>query len=203
MKVTVFSCDAAVNESETLAIEHLKQQLQSVGGNDEWILLTNLAFSVTHQFQSDEIDIIAIGFDGPRILSPAQVISLSRALAPKSAVAVDGSLRRLAGYVNLELQTPKVQTLGLTAADQRSEIYSLCACLSGLFASPDDGESSGATEILAAGQADAPEHRQDRTQLDFGPTFSSCAFSTMPIEYNRYMADLCLKENDHVTRLFC
>lgn len=51
----------------------------------------------------------AIGFDAPRVLSPAQVISLSHALAPKSAVAVDGSLRRLAGYVNLELQTPKEQ----------------------------------------------------------------------------------------------
>ncbi|MCI0667733.1 MAG: NERD domain-containing protein, partial [Methylococcaceae bacterium] len=169
-------------------------------GNDEWILLTNLAFSVTHQFQSDEIDIIAIGppgvrvievkhwtagwidanapiveveadkitnkarkigttlrrivsdlprvdgtflltqpvskvkrltgkmlrgvpfytlnqwkdvvdFDGPRVLSPGQIASLSRALAPKSAVAIDGSVRRLAGYVNLELQSPKQERL--------------------------------------------------------------------------------------------
>ena len=32
---------------------------------------------------------------------------LGRALEPKSAVAIDGSLRRLAGYVNLELMTPK------------------------------------------------------------------------------------------------
>jgi len=186
-----------VNESEATAIDHLKHQLQSTPGDDEWILLTNLAFSVTHQFQSDEIDIIAIGppgvrvievkhwtpgwvqshkdlveqeadkltnkarkigttlrriardlprvdgvflltrqpskvrklaerppirgvtcltlnqwkaatgFDGPPVLSPAQVRSLSRTLFPKSAVAVDGSLRRLAGYVNLELQTPK------------------------------------------------------------------------------------------------
>jgi hypothetical protein len=198
MRVTVFPCGAAVNESETAAIEHLKRQLQSVGGDDEWILLTNLAFSVTHQFQSDEIDMVAIGppgvrvievkhwttawvdanselveqegdkvtnkarkigttlrriafdlprvdgailltqppskvkrlsgrlvrgvsfhtlnkwkdaigFDGPSVLSPSQMTSLSRALAPKSAVAVDGSLRRLAGYVNLELQTPKTE----------------------------------------------------------------------------------------------
>lgn len=428
MKVTVFSCGAAVNESEMQAIEHLKQQLQSVGGSDEWVLLTNLAFSVTHQFQSDEIDVIAIGppgvrvievkhwaagwvdshkdlveqeadkvtnkarkigttlrrvvsdlprvdgailltqptskikrlagrqvrgvtfhtlkqwrdaigFDAPRVLSPAQVISLSRALAPKSAVAVDGSLRRLAGYVNLELQTPKeqrfhrvykgshparrdrvvlhlydlsaddgknaevkakreadalrrlqlypwaprildswqdapgyagemffftvvdpaapcledrasdaswnstnrllfardavralnelhqegateepvvhrkltpqtilvrhdnspifvgfdlakipsdisvasssvpasdypqsvapeIQTQGLTAADQRSDVYSLCVCLSGLFVGLDDGLSIGATEILAAGLAEAPEHRCKLTDLD-------------------------------------
>ena len=31
---------------------------------------------------------------------------LARALAPKSAVAVDGTLKRLAGYTRLELQTP-------------------------------------------------------------------------------------------------
>ncbi len=31
----------------------------------------------------------------------------ARNLEPKTAVAMDGSLRRLAGYVNLELQTPK------------------------------------------------------------------------------------------------
>jgi len=198
VRVTVFPCGAAVNESEAAAIDRLTRELQNVGGDGEWILLTNLAFSVTHQFQSDEIDIIAIGppgvrvievkhwatgwveshtdlveqeadkvtnkarkigttlrrvvsdlprvdgailltqppskvkrladrqvrgvtlhslkqwkdavgFDGPRVLSARQVTSLSRALAPKSAVAVDGSLRRLAGYVNLELQTPKEQ----------------------------------------------------------------------------------------------
>lgn len=196
MRVTIFPCGAAVNESEVSAIEHLKSHLQNIGGDDEWIILTNLAFSVTHQFQSDEIDMVvigtagvrvievkhwtaqwvdshkdlvereaekvtnkarkigttlrrtvrdlpyvngailstqtpskvkklagrevrgvrfhtlkqwkeAIGFDGPRVLSPQEVKSLSRVLEPKSAVAVDGSLRRLAGYANLELQTPK------------------------------------------------------------------------------------------------
>lgn len=198
MRVTVFPCGAAINESETIALEQLKRQLQSTPGDDEWILLTNLAFSVTHQFQSDEIDIVAIGppgvrvvevkhwtaswvdanaaaveheadkvtnkarkigttlrriasdltrvdgvflltqpaskvkrlsgklvrgvtyyslnqakdavgIDGPHLLSSAQIKSLSLALAPKSLVAVDGSLRRLAGYVNLELQTPREQ----------------------------------------------------------------------------------------------
>ena len=185
-----------MNESEVSAIEHLKSQLQSIGGDDEWIVLTNIAFSVTHQFQSDEIDMIIIGptgvhvievkhwtvqwvdshkdlveqeaekvtnkarkigttlrrivrdlpridgtilstqapsavkklagrevrgvrfhtlkqwkeaieFDGPRVLSTQQVNSLSRSLEPRSAIAIDGSLRRFAGYVNLELQTPK------------------------------------------------------------------------------------------------
>ena len=49
----------------------------------------------------------AVGFDSPTALSPQQVTMLGRTLEPKSAVAIDGSLRRLAGYVNLELQTPK------------------------------------------------------------------------------------------------
>jgi hypothetical protein len=60
MKVTLFPCGPAANESELKAFEHLKSCLQSAPGNDEWILLTNLAFSVTHQLQSDEIDICGV-----------------------------------------------------------------------------------------------------------------------------------------------
>ena len=196
MRVTHITCGPAANESELKALAHLNQKLRSIPGNDEWILLTNLAFSVTHQHQSDEIDIIAIGppgirvidvkhwtahwvdsnayeveheadkvtykarkvgttlrrqfenlgrvdgsflltqnssnakrltgrkvrgvsfcslsdwkdainYDSPHILSPLDVKRLANELEPKSAVALDGSLRRLAGYVNLELQSPK------------------------------------------------------------------------------------------------
>ena len=196
MKVTLFPCGPAANESELKASAHLQSRLISIPGNDEWILLTNLAFSVTHQLQSDEIDMIAIGppgvrvievkhlsaqwidsntnsmgqeaervtnkarkigttlrkivpdlarvdgvflltrepskvkrlagkkvrgvqyhaltdwkgaigFDSPHMLTSLQVKRLARTLEPRSAVAVDGSLRRLAGYINLELQTPK------------------------------------------------------------------------------------------------
>ncbi|MFN0171598.1 MAG: protein kinase domain-containing protein, partial [Bryobacteraceae bacterium] len=196
MKVTLFSCGPAANESELKAFAHLKSHLQSIQGDDEWILLTNLAFSVTHQLQSDEIDIVAIGPPGVRVievkhwtaqwvdthrdivaqeadrvtnkarkigttlrkivpqlphvdgaillteepskvkrlagkedrgvrfytlnewkavigfessiaLARSQVTMLGRALEPRSGVAMDGSLRRFAGYVNLELQTPK------------------------------------------------------------------------------------------------
>ena len=202
MKVTVIPCGEVVNESEALAIDRLKRNLQSTAAppgqcpDDEWILLTNLAFSVTHQFQSADIDIIAIGppgvrvievkhwsvgwcdanvelvakeadkltlkarkigttlrrvtadlprvdgailltrqpskvrklvdlgpvrgvslyslnqwkdavgFEEPRVLTPNQVRSLAKAIEPKSAVRLEGSLRRLAGYVNLERQTP-------------------------------------------------------------------------------------------------
>jgi len=196
MKVTLFSCGPAANESELLAFKHLETRLQSMAGDGEWILLTNLAFSVTHHLQSDEVDIIAIGppgvhvievkhwtsqwaeahpdlveheaekitekarkigttlrkllkdlprvdgtilltqensklkkllgrhvrgvsfnslnewktavgFDSAAHLTPQQVRALGRSLEPKSAVALDGSLRRFAGYVNLELTTPR------------------------------------------------------------------------------------------------
>ena len=198
MKVTLFHCGPAVNESERTAFEHIKSRLISVPGDDEWVLLTNLTFSATHRLQSDEIDIVAIGppgvrvieikhwtaawadrrpdlvereadrvtnkarkigttlrkkapnlgrvdgaflvteasskvnrfqgrvvrvvrgvpfhtlktwrdaigLDSPSSLSPQEIRMLARALAPKSEVAVDGTLKRLAGYTRLELQTP-------------------------------------------------------------------------------------------------
>ena len=71
MKVIHFPCGPAANESERKAFEHLKIRLQSTpsdDGDDTWILLTNLAFSVTHQLQSDEIDIIAVGPPGVRVV---------------------------------------------------------------------------------------------------------------------------------------
>ena len=68
MRVTPFSCGPAGNESELKALKHLQTRLQSLPGNDQWILLTNLAFSVTHQLQSDEIDIVAIGPPGVRVI---------------------------------------------------------------------------------------------------------------------------------------
>jgi hypothetical protein len=196
MRVKVIQCGSLANESERKAIEQLKQRLLSEPGDGEWILLTNLAFSVTHRLQSDEIDIVAIGPPGvrvievkhwttewardrplevereadlvtskarkvgtslrryvadlphvagaflltreasklkrlggetirgvgfhtlsawkdalglgaPSILSPLDVRRLSQHLEPRSPVAIDGSLRRLAGYVNLELRSSK------------------------------------------------------------------------------------------------
>lgn len=196
MKVIHFPCGSAANESEIKACQHLKSRLESEPGDDRWILLSNLAFSVTHSLQSDEIDLVVIGppgvrvvevkhwtsqwaeanrqlleqeadrvtnkarkigttlrnrcpslprvdgvilltqeaskvrhlagkpvrgvslhglndwktavaFDDPPRLSPNDITRLSRLLEPKSSVAIDGSLRRLAGYVHLELQTPR------------------------------------------------------------------------------------------------
>jgi serine/threonine protein kinase len=196
VKVTLFSCGPAANDSEINAFRKMEGALRSVAGDGAWVLLTNLAFSVTNQLQSDEIDTVAIGppgvrvvevkhwsaqwvdahadlvvqeadrvtnkarkigttlrkiisnlprvdgailltqepskvkklvgkevrgvrfyslnewkealgFDFPATMTPQQVNMLGRTLEPRSGVAIDGSLRRLAGYVNLELQTPK------------------------------------------------------------------------------------------------
>ena len=195
MNVTHISCGPAANDSERKAFERLKGSLISELRDGEWLLLTNLAFSATHRRQSDEIDIVAIGppgvrvievkhwnaawvdqnvelaeheaervmdkvrkmattlrrsvpelgrvdgvilvtqdaakvrplegrvlrgirfhtlrswqgalaLDEPASLTPPQVKLLGRVLYPKANVAMDGTLKRLAGYVNLTLQTP-------------------------------------------------------------------------------------------------
>ena len=196
MKAYPVPCGPAVNESERKAINQLKTRLIFAPGDDEWLLLTNLTFSATHRFQSDEIDIVAIGppgvrvievkhwtaawvkrhpgiveqeadrvtnkarkigttlrrrvpnlprvdgaflvtetatkvkelegrepvrgvsfhtfktwcgalgLDSPKVLSLQQIRALGRSLEPRSTVALDGTLKRLAGYTRLELQTP-------------------------------------------------------------------------------------------------
>ena len=199
MKVVHVPCGPAVNESERKALERIKSRLRSERGSDEWLLLTNLAFSATHLRQSDEIDIVAIGPPGvqivevkhwtetwinrniavvereaervsekarkigtmlrkqvpnlPRVdgvflvtqpasknptikdirpvrgvpfytlkkradavglfaqkvLSQDEVRKLGKALEPTSAVALDGTLKRMADYARLKLLTPRDQ----------------------------------------------------------------------------------------------
>lgn len=64
----MFSCGPAANESESKAFDYLKRRLQSVTGDGEFILLTNLSFSITHRLQSDEVDIVVIGPPGVRVI---------------------------------------------------------------------------------------------------------------------------------------
>ena len=64
MKVNHIPCGQIANDSEAKAIEFLKNALRSAPGNDEWILLTNLSFSVNNQAQSEEIDIVVLGPPG-------------------------------------------------------------------------------------------------------------------------------------------
>ena len=67
-RVKVVTCGPAVNESERKAIEGLKTRLISAQRDGEWLLLTNLLFSATPRRQSDEIDIVAIGPPGVRVV---------------------------------------------------------------------------------------------------------------------------------------
>ena len=67
-KVKVVACGPAVNESERKAIAQLKTRLISAQPDGEWLLLTNLPFSANHRRQSDEIDILAIGPPGVRVI---------------------------------------------------------------------------------------------------------------------------------------
>src|SRR2546426_257428 len=68
MNVILFPCGPAANESELKAFEYLKSRLQSQPASENWVVLTNVAFSVTHQLQSDEIDVIVIGPAGVRVI---------------------------------------------------------------------------------------------------------------------------------------
>ena len=68
MNVIVFACGPAANESELKATEHIRTRLQTQPGDDRWIILANLAFSVTNQLQSDEVDLVVIGPPGARVI---------------------------------------------------------------------------------------------------------------------------------------
>ena len=68
MKVQVIPCGPVANDSERKAIERLNTGLRSELGDDEWLLLTNLAFSATHRRQFDEIDVVAIGPPGVQVI---------------------------------------------------------------------------------------------------------------------------------------
>ena len=54
-------------------------------------------------------DAVGLESGAPPVLRPSRAKMLGRILAPRSSVALDGSLRRLAGYVNLELRTPRTE----------------------------------------------------------------------------------------------
>ncbi len=68
MKVTHFPCGPTANQSEEKCFWKLTAGLKSSASPDTWVLLTNLAFSVNHQLQADEIDLIAIGPPGVRVI---------------------------------------------------------------------------------------------------------------------------------------
>src|SRR5262249_9196168 len=99
MNVVLFPCGPAANESELKAFEYLKNRLQSEPGGDNWILLANLAFSVTHQLQSDEIDLVVIGSVGVRVIEvkhwTQQWIEANRDLVQQEADRVTNKAKKI------------------------------------------------------------------------------------------------------------
>lgn len=68
MKVRAVHCGPFANRSEFSAFDAVKAGLESLRGDGEWVLLTNLTMSIDHQLQSEEIDMVAIGPPGVRVI---------------------------------------------------------------------------------------------------------------------------------------
>ena len=68
--------------------------------------------------------------------------------------------------IGMRTVAPEVRTQGLGAADHRSDVYSLCACLTGLFQGREDEASRRAAEALAKGLAEEPEERSTLEDLE-------------------------------------
>ncbi len=64
-----------------------------------------------------------------------------------------------------ESVAPEVRAAGRSAADRRSDVYSLCASLQMLFAGEDD-DSQAVVRILASGTAQDPSARAELPELD-------------------------------------
>ena len=220
MKTIHIACEAPVTHSERLALARIEGGLKAMAGSGEWLLLTNLLFAAGRESRPLEIDIVAIGPPGVRlieikhwdaawfrrqpslvdretkklamkatlvgstlrervldrlervegtmlltcpdsrtaevagqvihgiavhglgdwrgalgcerrpILARREIHALGRCLAPESDVAVDGALRSLGGYRNLELQTPAEQRFhrvfqGIRSATQQRAVLHL------------------------------------------------------------------------------
>ena len=99
MKVEHISCGPAVNDSEQTAIGRLKAGLISLQGDDEWLLLSNLAFSSSHRRQSEEIDIVAIGPPGVRVIEvkhwTAAWVNRNTELVEREAERVTNKARKI------------------------------------------------------------------------------------------------------------
>jgi NAD(P)-dependent dehydrogenase (short-subunit alcohol dehydrogenase family) len=99
--------------SNLTAFQYLKAALLSEAGDDTWVLLTNVAFSVTHQLQSDEIDLVAIGPNGVRIIEvkhwTAQWVDGNRRLVDDEADRVTNKARKIGTTLRRICQTlPRV-----------------------------------------------------------------------------------------------
>ena len=95
MEVDLRHCGPAANRSEISAFNRLKAGLVSLRGEGKWILLTNLTLSVTNQRQSDEIDIVAIGPPGVRVIEVKHWTDRHHYLAESAADLLNMKARRV------------------------------------------------------------------------------------------------------------
>ena len=68
MEVALFSCSPLANVCDHKADQRTEHRLISVPGNGEWALLSNLFFSANCPSQVAQIDIVAIGPPGVRVI---------------------------------------------------------------------------------------------------------------------------------------
>ena len=92
MQVIVIPCAEFANESERLAVETIRQFLQSKPGHDTWILLPNVAYSLNATHQSDEIDLVAIG---PQDLAVIEIKHWDKADLARLGAKVDAESEKL------------------------------------------------------------------------------------------------------------
>ena len=109
MSVAVIPCGPAVNDSERRAIDKLRGRLISIPGDEEWRLLTNLRFSPNPRRQSDEIDIIAIGPPGVRVIEvkhwAASWMKRNEEIVEHEADRVTDKAKRVAGKLRRTVPT--------------------------------------------------------------------------------------------------
>lgn len=95
MKVDHVPCNPAVTQSELHAIDTLVSKLTSWSSGGQWILLTNVAFSVTHRMQSDQIDVVAVGTPGVRVIEVKHLAKIDQELAELEADRLAAKARRV------------------------------------------------------------------------------------------------------------
>ena len=103
MKTRPVHCGPFANQSEIDAFNALKSGLVSLRGDGEWVLLTNLEFSVNHQLQSDEIDVVAVGPPGVRVIEVKHWANRHRPLAEAEADRVSMKARRVGTTLRREV----------------------------------------------------------------------------------------------------
>ena len=62
------SCSLLANVCKHKAVQRIEHRLISVSGNGEWALLSDLFFSANYPSQVAQIDIVAIGSAGVRVI---------------------------------------------------------------------------------------------------------------------------------------